>query len=282
MAKIEVKLLKIGQCQHPEFATIKNGSFCNANFPALVGLILHSNFGPILFDTGYDNEFFEATKNFPEKLYAIATPIEFTQNDNIANQLKIYGLKCEDIKIVILSHFHGDHIAGLKNFPNAKIYCAKNGLNEMKIGNRFSRTKKGFLSNLLPLDLENRTVFFESFNSINLGKQFLPFENGIDLLGDKSLIAIELKGHCKGHWGLAIMGENKPIFFIGDAAWTLNAIANFLPPPFLTTALLGDSKTYRQTLFKLFQLYNTMGNEIEIIPSHCQITANEYWAKYGN
>lgn len=281
MAKIEVKLLKIGSCKHPEFTTIKNGHFCNANFPALVGLILHENYGPILFDTGYDDEFFNATINFPERLYRIATPVEFEEKDNIKNQLANHGLKCEDINAVILSHFHGDHIAGLKNFPNAKIFCAKNGLAQMFNGSRFSRTKSGLLNGLLPIDIESRAKFYEDFKISNIDKQFVPFEFGVDLLGDQSLLAVELKGHCQGHWGLIIKGDENPFFFIGDAAWTIKAIAQNLPPPKFTTALLGQTKPYRETLFALSQLYKNTKGEVAIIPSHCEKTANDFWVKYG-
>lgn len=281
MPKIDFHLLSIGACRHPEFMTIKGGQFCEANFPALVGLIIHSEYGAILFDTGYDAEFFKATQKFPEKLYRLSLPIDFKPDNSIENNLQKYGLKISDIKIIILSHFHGDHIAGLKNFPNAKIYCAKSGLLNMFKGSRFSRTQNGLLNQLLPDDINARAKFFEDFSQTDLSKEFAPFESGIDILGDGSLIAIELKGHCEGHWGLWIKADEKPVFLVGDAAYSIKSIIENIPPPRFTTSLLGKTNIYRETLLKLSNLYNAANERVEIIPSHCDKTAKRLMKNNG-
>lgn len=275
---VDWHILKIGQCQQQKFMAIKGGEMCKTNFPALVGLIIHNSFGPILFDTGYDKEFFKATQKFPEKLYRLMLPVEFGENDEISHNLGKFGLKIEDINGVIISHFHGDHIAGLKNFPNAKIFCAKAGLINIKSQSRLSGTTHGLISNLLPDDITKRSEFFEDFQRISLSKNFTPFEYGVDILGDKSLIAVELKGHCAGHFGLIMNIKNqKPVFFIGDAAWSIEAVMKNIPPPRITTDLLSNTKIYRKTLSNLNSLYKN-NDEIEIIPSHCEATQNK-WVK---
>ena len=268
------KLLKIGACSHPQFMTMVGGSLKCAEFPALVGLLIHESFGPIIFDTGYDKEFLAATEPFPERFYRIATPIEFDESQSITNSLAKHNLSPNDIKGVIISHFHGDHIAGLKNFPNAKIFCAKDGLAQTKIGNRFSRTRQGILSSLVPQNIETRAQFFEDYEKIALSNEFAPFEWGVDLLGDNSLLAIELKGHCKGHWGLIAKTKAAPLFFVGDAAWSMQAIEENRPPPNLTIGLLGEIAPYKDTLNRLSQLQNKAKHRLEMIPSHCVETFN--------
>lgn len=272
------KLLKIGSCQHPEFMTIKGGGLTCKDFPALVGLLIHENYGPIIFDTGYDSAFLEATKPFPERLYRIATPIQYDESQSIVNALEKYKFTPNDIKAIIISHFHGDHIAGLRNFPLAKIFCAKEGLKQTKIGNRFSRTKLGILSDLIPPRIENRAKFYEDFEKIALPNEFAPFLWGVDLLGDNSLLAVELEGHCKGHWGLIARTKDKPIFFIGDAAWSMKAVDENIPPPNLTIGLLGNVSGYKNTLNKLSILRNNSRDRLEIIPSHCV----ETYGKWGH
>ncbi len=268
-------LLRVGACRHPEAMTLKGGHWCPVSFPALVGLIRHRDFGPILFDTGYDDRFFAATDPFPERLYRMATPVDFEAGDSLPVQLARHGLTPGDIAGVFVSHFHGDHVAGLKGLPQARIFCAREGLRRVRRGDRFSRVRQGLLSTLVPDDIDDRAGFFEDLPAVTLPEDLAPFTHGGDVLGDGALIAVELPGHCPGHWGLLIQTQaQKPVFFIGDAAWSMTAITDNRPPPSFTTTLLGDTKTYRQSLGALQVVAQT--GAVDLIPSHCQVTADKW------
>ncbi len=268
-------ILRVGACRHPEAMTLKGGHWCPVSFPALVGLIRHRTFGPILFDTGYDERFFAATEPFPERLYRLATPVQFDSSDSLPFQLARFGLTPDDIAGVFLSHFHGDHVSGLRNFPNSRIFCASEGLKRLRTGGRFGRVRQGLLSALVPDGIEDNSEFFESMTRIALPKEMAPFSHGADVLGDGSLIAVELPGHCPGHWGLLVrLHDGRPIFFIGDAAWSIAAVVDNRPPPAVTTALLGETSAYRRTLSALNTVSRT--GAVELIPSHCETTAAKW------
>jgi len=266
-------LLKVGACRHPEVMARRGGHLCPVDFPALVGLIRHREHGVVLFDTGYHPRFFAATEPFPERLYRWATPVQYNEADGLENQLAQQGLTIGDVRAVVVSHFHGDHVAGLAQFPHARIFCAQKGLAQVRTGGRFARVRRGLLSTLVPETLDFH--FFETLPQSALPAQMSPYTKGADLFGDGSLIAVELPGHCAGHWGLWVDAVN-PAFFIGDAAWSMSAIRDYAPPPALTTGLLGDTAAYRDTLRSL----NLISGNIEIIPSHCAETAHK-WVRYG-
>ncbi len=269
------QILRVGACHHPEAMTLQGGHWCPVSFPALVGLIRHRTFGPILFDTGYDDRFFAATEPFPERLYRLAMPVQFDASDSLPAQLGHLGLAPDDIAGVFVSHFHGDHVAGLSAFPKARIFCAAAGLKRIRGGSRFDRVRKGLLSGLVPDDIDDRATFFEAMARVDLPDDIAPFTHGADVLGDGSLIAVELPGHCPGHWGLLVRPDDaRPVFFIGDAAWSINAVTQNRPPPAITTALLGETDTYRQTLSALHAVSRTNG--VELIPSHCEVTAAKW------
>lgn len=262
-------LISAGSCSHPEAATLRGGSLCPTDFPALVGLILHPQEGPLLFDTGYDPAFFAATRPFPERLYRWATPVRLPSGAEASEQIRRFGLTPADVRGVILSHFHGDHVAGLTAFPNARLYCARAGLAEIRGTGRFGGVRKGLLAGLVPGDAQTRARYFEDLPRRALPADFAPFTDGADLLGDASLLAVELPGHCTGHWGLVLTGEDDRYrFLIGDAAWSLRAVREDRPPPRLTTALLGRTEPYRRTLSDLHAL-SARGGEVALIPSHC-------------
>lgn len=269
MTRCRVHVLQAGLCHHPAAMARRGASLCPAEFPALAGLILHPVEGAILFDTGYDPAFFTATRGMPERLYRWATPVQLKLGHAVADQLRRFGLSPDDVRCVVISHFHGDHIAGLHAFARARLFCSRLGADELTRFGRFGRVRRGLLSALAPAGLRERARYFEDMPRTSLCAQMRPFETGVDLLGDGSLVAVHLPGHCVGHWGLLIKdGDGRNTFMIGDAAWSSAAVRDNAPPPRLTTALLGHTRTYRQTLHDLHTLAGR-NSDVLIAPSHC-------------
>jgi glyoxylase-like metal-dependent hydrolase (beta-lactamase superfamily II) len=263
--RCETRFLQCGCCRHPEAATLRGGRLSPIVFPALAGLFLHSVEGPVLFDTGYDPAFLQASEPFPERLYRWVTPLETSRETSAAGHLARLGLNPTDVHWVVLSHFHGDHVAGLHAFPKARIVAARAGLASARRRGVWG----GALPRLIPADLEARMVAFEDCERTALPAAFAPFTDGADLFGDGSLLAVELPGHCPGHWGLAARGEDDRLHLLcGDAAWSSQAIRENRPPPAFTTALLGRTGPYRATLARLHAL-SVSAPEVLITPSHC-------------
>ena len=132
------------------------------------------------------------------------------------------------------------------------------------------------LDRLVPDDIETRARFFEDAPRCPLPCAYAPFESGRDLLGDGSLIAVELPGHCRGHWGLALRTEqDRFVLLAADAAWSIRAVAACLPPPAVTTALLGETGSYRETLSRLHRAA-TNNRDLVILPSHCAEAARAF------
>jgi glyoxylase-like metal-dependent hydrolase (beta-lactamase superfamily II) len=274
--RVSLQLLACGSCRHPEAMTRKGASLCAADFPAIVGLIRHPDAGLILFDTGYDPAFFAATRPFPERFYRWATPVRLEPGESAVEQIARLGHAPADVAAIILSHFHGDHVAGLHHFPNAAIHCAEAGLTAIRRGGRLARMRQGLLPALVPEDVARRARFFEQASPVDLPPAFAPFTRGMDLLGDGSLIAVDLPGHCPGHWGLALrLDDDRFAFLIGAAAWSFTAVAAGTPPPRLTTALLGDTSRYRATLDSLHRLH-VGGAGVVILPAHCPAAAARF------
>lgn len=269
MKRCRVHVLRAGACSHPAVMTRRDAGLAPAVFPALAALIVHPDEGPMLFDTGYDPAFFAATEPFPERVYRWATPVTLAPDQAVADQLPAFGFAPDDIRAVVVSHFHGDHVAGLSRFPKARIFCARAGLTRVRRKGRFARVRQGLLAALAPADVDARAVFFEDRPPVALGPDMAPFETGADLLGDGSLLAVQLPGHCPGHWGLLVrQTDDRTRFLIADAAWSSGAVRDDVPPPRLTTALLGQTGPYRETLNGLHRLW-ARNPEVIVTPSHC-------------
>jgi glyoxylase-like metal-dependent hydrolase (beta-lactamase superfamily II) len=264
----DLHFIQAGFCRHCEAMTRRGGSWRPAIFPALAGLILHES-GPVLFDTGYDPAFFAATQPFPQRLYRWLTPPEITAQTTVAAQLGRFNLRPEDIRCVILSHFHADHIAGLRQFPRARIVCSRVGLQAARRGSEWSALRAGVLRTLIPLDFDQRAGFFEDCTGAVLPRELAPFGEAVDILGDGAMLAVPLAGHAPGQFGLVVRAPSGQLNFLAaDAAWSSRAIRENSPPPWLTTALLGGAKDYRATLDRLHRLA-TRNPEVLMTPSHC-------------
>lgn len=267
----DVKYLRVGQCQHLECIAARGGRLAKVDFPSLCGLIRHSDIGWILFDTGYADHFFEATQKFPQNLYALALPVSLPPEQKLVTQLNAMGIAAHDIALVIVSHYHGDHIAGLKDFPSAKFIALKSGTKEIQYFSTrpIRATLQGKLPAILPVDYFSRLHDAENLNYVDLPIWMQPFSQGFDLLGDGSLVGIPLPGHSDGQLGLLLPdAAGRPVFFVADACWSLPACSEGRLPSRLTNFLNNDSAAYQKSFLGIKHLANQEPS-IAILPSHC-------------
>lgn len=268
MRRVTIESFRVGHCRHPQAMTIRGGRWAPVDFPALAFLIRHPEEGAILFDTGYDPAFWRATKPLPERLYRWTTPPVLAEREALADQVAAAGVAPDEVRHLILSHFHADHIAGTHRFAAATIHAARAGWQAMTSGARFAAVRKGMLRALAPPDFLSRARWFEDAPGVPLSRDLAPFTEGRDLIGDGSLLAVPLPGHCPGHWGLVAAEEGGWRFLVADAAWSSAAIRTDTPPPWLTARLLGDPAAGRATLHALHLLHRR-NPDVAITPSHC-------------
>jgi len=266
---IEFDLLKVGHCSVLERSALRGGRRQIRQFPALVGLIRHPQQGFILYDTGYSPHFFQATKKYPECIYRTLTPAELLPEEELLTQLSSRGIASTDIRSIIISHFHADHIAGLRDFPCARFIAFTGEYIRSKQRRRLFNLCRAFLPDLLPKDFESRLTYAETFPVIPLPIIWAPFMEAYDLLGDNSLLAVPLPGHTSSQLGLVFhTKQGGPIFLVGDAVWTLDALTQNRRPSRAAYALFDSARAYDETFSRLQALHNTP-NSPRIIPSHC-------------
>ena len=271
LTKVKLHLGYAGYCLAKETHTIKGGNNINVKFNALWALIYHPVNGYILFDTGYTKRFFEATKKYPNKLYANLTKVVLKKSEEVKEQLKKNNLDCNEIKHIVISHFHADHVGGLKDFKNAKIHVSKAALNQVNKIPKFLAFSKGILKDLIPKNLNSRVSIIEE-NSTKIKDAIFNYK--YDLFGDNALLLLNLSGHAAGQIGLMLETENGKYFLIADACWNIKAITeNKLPSP--VVRLFFDSwQDYKKSILKVKEFYNS-NNSVKIIPTHCAATTDK-------
>ena len=188
-------------------------------------LFHHPSHGFVMVDTGYTPAVTQGG-SWALRAYAhVLGPQLFAQGQPMA-VLAANGLSPEDIGTVIVTHYHADHIAGLRDFPNARLIAPGQGHD--------AGLRHGVFRELLPSDFAARHQPFESC---------APCEwQGIqarDVFGDGEVLAVPLGGHAKGQHGLWF--AQAQVFYAVDVEWTLPALDPQIGRP-LAGALIADDR----------------------------------------
>ncbi len=269
MIPLDWHLFETGHCLHPEASSRIGASWRACEFPSLVALLRHPRHGWILFDTGYGQAFMDATRRWPERLYRAVTPVRWRPSQSAAAQLHARGIEAASVAHVVISHFHGDHVGALADFPAARVWCDRTAWHELHGRHRLTALAHGLLPALAPQYIDRRINFYDQSGVERLSPDLAPFHAGHDLFGDGSVLAVPLPGHATGHFGVCFRGPSEWVFLVGDAAWSSRAILDNLPPPRWATGMLGDTEAYRRSLAALHALA-ARGGPVRLVPAHCR------------
>ncbi|MDO9383660.1 MAG: MBL fold metallo-hydrolase [Hyphomicrobiaceae bacterium] len=126
----------------------------------------------------------------------------------LVDQLGPAGFKSEDIDVVVLSHGHPDHVAGIMEngkplCPNARYVICGAEYDYWAPANKHT----GELESLAAVFRANALPVAEKFTMIKPGDDVVP--------GIRSLAA---HGHTPGHLAFVIESEGKQMLFWGDCA----------------------------------------------------------------
>ncbi|MDG0794115.1 MBL fold metallo-hydrolase [Cohnella ginsengisoli] len=187
------------------------------------------------------------------------------------HQLEKLGIRADEIGTVILSHFHADHIAGARDFPNARFLYPEAAYAPLRRLGPFRSTRAGFLPGLLPDGFADQASPIERTAAWTPLPGPSPLSGGWDLLGDGSLIAVSLPGHAAGQIGLLLYASEGPTrcLLCADAAWSSLALRENRPPHPAAGIVMDDRRAYRDTFAQL-RRWQAADPALVIVPSHCR------------
>ncbi|MEA9787873.1 MBL fold metallo-hydrolase [Xanthomonas campestris pv. raphani] len=274
--RVSVELLRIGHCRHCERMVRADGHWHAVEFPALSVLIRHPQRGALLYDTGYAEHFFRATDPFPERLYRWTTPVTLPAQERLQAQLARRDLALDDIGWCLISHFHADHVAGLRDLPTARFVCLHADYAQLRAASRLGGLQRALLPQLLPDDFAQRVQFAEQAPQRALGGAWKGLGVGYDLFADGSVMAVALPGHVPGQMGLWLRDQHdREVLLCADAVWSSATFASLAWPAWPTRLLMHDWSAFQRTVRVLHNLVQAHP-ELAILPSHCQPSLDRY------
>ncbi len=149
--------------------------------------------GLVIVDTGLNVD------NLPE---GMKKDVHSTPDQRIDRQMVTLGYRPEDVKYVILSHMHVDHVGGMTLFPDATFIVRKE---ELRMA-WWPESYEGGYS-------------FTDYKDTRCYKYIQPRDDEeVDVFFDGSLTLIDTRGHSRGHQSLIVnLPKTGRIVLAGDA-----------------------------------------------------------------
>jgi glyoxylase-like metal-dependent hydrolase (beta-lactamase superfamily II) len=264
MPLLRCHILDTGFCTASEHHLIRGGRRVRLAVHSVAALLQHPQRGWLLWDAGYAPRLLDATRRLPFRLYRWATPMHVRPELAVAAQLPRFGLTPGGVKTVVISHFHADHVAGLRDFPRADLVALRSAYEDVAGRRGLRALAVAFVPALLPDDFEKRAALLPAFAGPALG----PLGPSHDLFGDGSALLVELPGHARGQMGLLANTEKGRLFFAADSVWLSASYRERRPPHRMTHFFIDDPAAMRQTIDRLHD-FAAAFPDVAVVPSHC-------------
>lgn len=234
----------------PERLVLKGGAWRAVTLGVRYGVWVHPTQGPVLIDTGYGPEVTSGRRSPMLALYAaLIRPRLAEQPEAVLARL---GFTAGDVRTIVITHFHADHVSGLKRFGKARFVAA--GWDRLKVQSAFQHLRHGIFPELLPADFEQRLTAMAT-----LPEMTLPFGTARDIFGDGSLLGLDLPGHALGHTGL--VWPDLKVIYAADAQWLTRAAMEDRAPRGPARLVYEDEAAMGESLARL-RLARDLGYEI--------------------
>lgn len=252
-ASMRVEVIRTARIHRSAAFAYRGGTMFDGRDFAMNAILVRHPRGDILIDAGIGRDIDAQLRAFPWVFRAL-TSLE--RGQSVSEQLANVGYEVANLKGVLLTHAHWDHVSGLAELGATPVLVTGEEQRWIEEGG----AAMGFTRAL-------RDIHYERY-ALD-GGPYAGFERSHDVYGDGSIVLVSVPGHTPGSVAVFVTPPTKPRYlFIGDLAWQLEGIHRREERPWLTRTFAdADPVAARQSIARVAALAEA-DPELVIVPAH--------------
>ena len=195
---------------------------CGTMTPTTIGrlvshvLLCETNDGLLLVDSGFGIADCE-THSRVGPVRFVSAP-KFDASETAIRQIEAMGHSASDVRHIVITHFHHDHVGGLSDFPDALVHVMRD---EWETANRPPTRRSKLPYNKLQWAHEPKLRTYAGE-----GDPWQGFATAYEIAGVEGVALVPMPGHTAGHALVAVdAGDRGWMLHVGDAAFDRGSIA---------------------------------------------------------
>jgi glyoxylase-like metal-dependent hydrolase (beta-lactamase superfamily II) len=253
---VSFSVIRGAEMKSQEGFSVRGGSLTKSLITGLAAFMVDHPQGRLLIDSGVARRVREHLETTPLLMRTLAS---LTVKQPTIDALAARGLQPSDIRGIVLTHSHWDHVSGLADLRGVPAWITPEELAHARSdddGGKLYRQLEA--EGLFPLhDL--------TFPDGAYG----PFAVSRDFFGDGSIVIVPMPGHTPGSVGVFVsLPSGKRFLIIGDTSWTKEGVDWPAEKPWLARRMVDhDAAAVREQLVMLHQLQRS-NPDLIVVPCH--------------
>jgi glyoxylase-like metal-dependent hydrolase (beta-lactamase superfamily II) len=208
--------------------------------------------GDLLIDTGLGRTIAAQMREFPV-LFRLGT--DLVRFQAAADQLDAAEYDRRQLRYILLTHAHWDHVSGVPDFPGVPVLVTA-------AEHRFIDEGGWATAHARSMNAVIQEYEFD-------GGPYMGFTQSHDLYGDGSIVIVPAPGHTPGSVVVFVtLSGGARYAFVGDLVWQLEGLLEREERPWFEARTVGeDPVLLRRSLLRMSAIA-TRYPQITIVPSH--------------
>jgi N-acyl homoserine lactone hydrolase len=231
----------------------RGGSFRDKRDFAMTAVLVKHPRGDLLIDTGFGRAIDAHFRMLPLLARALT---RYSRMRPAAEQLAAAGYDQHELRGIIVTHAHWDHVSGLGDFPATPVWLTAEEHRYIAEGGALTAVARSVLG-----------VRYEEYGFE--GGAYLGFGRSHDVYHDGSVVIVPAPGHTPGSVIVFLsLPGGRHYALVGDLVWQREGILEREERPWLPRTLAdADARGVRENLLRMSAIA-TRFPELILVPAH--------------